>query len=104
MIGENIFKFLSPCRLDDIIRTKADSEYSRLAHYNKGLKLLKESLASEKMQHKGKPVILSAAMHIQYQKALFFWYYLILAVMQDVSNACNTKKYSSKSAKLGPTI
>ncbi|XP_047442282.1 tetratricopeptide repeat protein 22 [Mugil cephalus] len=39
-------------RLDDIIKTKADSEYSRLTHYNKGLKLLKETLESEKMQHK----------------------------------------------------
>ncbi|XP_034439836.1 tetratricopeptide repeat protein 22 [Hippoglossus hippoglossus] len=39
-------------RLDDIVKTKEDSEYSRLSHYNKGLKLLKETLKSEKTQHK----------------------------------------------------
>ncbi|XP_008294442.1 tetratricopeptide repeat protein 22 [Stegastes partitus] len=39
-------------RLDDIVKTKEDSEYSRLSHYNKGLRLLKETLESEKMQHK----------------------------------------------------
>ncbi|XP_034066242.1 tetratricopeptide repeat protein 22 isoform X1 [Gymnodraco acuticeps] len=39
-------------RLDDIVKTKADSEYSRLSHYNKGLKLLKETLDSDKSQHK----------------------------------------------------
>ncbi|XP_062280823.1 tetratricopeptide repeat protein 22 [Scomber scombrus] len=39
-------------RLDDIVKTKEDSEYSRLSHYNKGLKLLRESLESEKIQHK----------------------------------------------------
>ncbi|XP_069581451.1 tetratricopeptide repeat protein 22 [Brachyistius frenatus] len=39
-------------RLDDIIKTKEDSEYSRLSHYNKGLNLLKETLESEKKQHK----------------------------------------------------
>ncbi|CAN9500889.1 unnamed protein product [Ophioblennius macclurei] len=39
-------------RLDEIIRTEGDSEYSRLSHYNKGLKLLKETLESEKTQHK----------------------------------------------------
>ncbi|XP_074491002.1 tetratricopeptide repeat protein 22 isoform X2 [Sebastes fasciatus] len=39
-------------RLDDIVKTKEDSEYSRLSHYNKGLKLLKETLESEKTQHK----------------------------------------------------
>ncbi|XP_040040466.2 tetratricopeptide repeat protein 22 [Gasterosteus aculeatus] len=35
-------------RLDDIIKTEADSEYSRLSHYNKGLQLLKEALELEK--------------------------------------------------------
>lgn len=45
---------LSGCRLDDIVKTKEDSEYSRLSHYNKGLKLLKETLDSEKSRHKGK--------------------------------------------------
>lgn len=39
-------------RLDDIVKTKVDSEYSRLSHYNKGLKLLKETLESDKTQHK----------------------------------------------------
>ncbi|KAM4548853.1 tetratricopeptide repeat protein 22 [Odontesthes bonariensis] len=39
-------------RLDHILKTKEDSEYSRLSHYNKGLKLLKETLDSEKKQHK----------------------------------------------------
>ncbi|XP_067454198.1 tetratricopeptide repeat protein 22 [Thunnus thynnus] len=39
-------------RLDDIVKTKEDSEYSRLSHYNKGLKLLRETLESEKTQHK----------------------------------------------------
>lgn len=35
------------------MKTKEDSEYSRLSHYNKGLKLLKESLESEKKRNKG---------------------------------------------------
>ncbi|KAM6939425.1 tetratricopeptide repeat protein 22 [Lycodopsis pacificus] len=39
-------------RLDDIVKTKVDSEYSRLSHYNKGLKLLKEALELEKTQQK----------------------------------------------------
>ncbi|XP_035509664.1 tetratricopeptide repeat protein 22 [Morone saxatilis] len=39
-------------RLDDIVKTKEDSEYSRLSLYNKGLKLLKETLASEKTRNK----------------------------------------------------
>ncbi|XP_044217912.1 tetratricopeptide repeat protein 22 [Thunnus albacares] len=39
-------------RLDDIVKTKEDSEYSRLSHYNKGLKLLRKTLESEKTQHK----------------------------------------------------
>ncbi|XP_075872074.1 tetratricopeptide repeat protein 22 [Nelusetta ayraudi] len=39
-------------RLDEIVKTKEDSEYSRLSHYNKGLKLLKESLESEKERNK----------------------------------------------------
>lgn len=39
-------------RLDDIVKTKADCEYSRLSHYNKGLKLLKETLESNRPQHK----------------------------------------------------
>ncbi|XP_029356134.1 tetratricopeptide repeat protein 22 [Echeneis naucrates] len=38
-------------RLDDIVKTK-ESEYSRLSHYNKGMMLLKETLESEKPQHK----------------------------------------------------
>lgn len=42
-----------PCRLDEIVKTKEDSEYSRLSHYNKGLRLLKESLESEKKRNKG---------------------------------------------------
>lgn len=41
------------CRLDDIVKTKEDSEYSRLSHYNKGLKLLTETLKSEKTRPKG---------------------------------------------------
>lgn len=45
---------LSHRRLDDIVKTKEDSEYSRLSHYNKGLKLLKETLESEKTRNKGK--------------------------------------------------
>ncbi|XP_041863329.1 tetratricopeptide repeat protein 22 [Melanotaenia boesemani] len=39
-------------RLDHIVKTKEESEYFRLSHYNKGLKLLKETLQSEKIQHK----------------------------------------------------
>ncbi|KAM9357827.1 tetratricopeptide repeat protein 22 [Symphorus nematophorus] len=39
-------------RLDDIVKTKEDSEYSRLSHYNKGLKLLTETLESEKTRNK----------------------------------------------------
>ncbi|TNN38719.1 Tetratricopeptide repeat protein 22 [Liparis tanakae] len=39
-------------RLDTIVKTTADSEYSRLPLYNKGLKLLTEALESEKTQHK----------------------------------------------------
>ncbi|CAL8255978.1 unnamed protein product [Merluccius merluccius] len=39
-------------RLDDIVKTKDDSEYSRLSHYNKGLRLLTETLKSEKTQLK----------------------------------------------------
>ncbi|KAM4575437.1 tetratricopeptide repeat protein 22 [Fundulus diaphanus] len=39
-------------RLDQIIKTTDDSEYSRLFHYNKGLRLLKETLDSETKQHK----------------------------------------------------
>lgn len=41
-------------RLDDIVKTKDDSDYSRLSHYNTGLRLLKETLESEKLQHRGK--------------------------------------------------
>lgn len=39
-------------RLDDIVKSKEESEYSRLSHYNKGLTLLKKTLESEKTQHK----------------------------------------------------
>ncbi|XP_056133891.1 tetratricopeptide repeat protein 22 [Lampris incognitus] len=39
-------------RLDDIVKTNADSEYSRLSHYNNGLRLLTETLKSEKTQYK----------------------------------------------------
>ncbi|KAM4738509.1 tetratricopeptide repeat protein 22 [Anableps anableps] len=39
-------------RLDQIIKTEEDSEYSRLFLYNKGLRLLKETLESETKQHK----------------------------------------------------
>ncbi|XP_054644607.1 tetratricopeptide repeat protein 22 isoform X1 [Dunckerocampus dactyliophorus] len=39
-------------RLDDIIKTKEDAEYSRLSHYNKGLRLLRQTLESEKTQQK----------------------------------------------------
>nr|XP_046247594.1 tetratricopeptide repeat protein 22 [Scatophagus argus] len=39
-------------RLDDIVKTKEDSEYSRLSHFNKGLKLLKETLECEKTRNK----------------------------------------------------
>lgn len=45
------------CRLDDIVKTKDDSEYSRLSHYNKGLRLLTETLKSEKTQLKGRPYL-----------------------------------------------
>lgn len=45
---------LSCGRLDDIVKTREDSEYSRLSHYNKGLKLLQETLESETTRHKGK--------------------------------------------------
>lgn len=38
-------------RLDQIIKTE-DDEYSRLFHYNKGLKLLKETIESETKHHK----------------------------------------------------
>lgn len=47
-------KVFSCSRLDDIVKTKEDSEYSRLSHYNKGLKLLKETLESANTRHKGK--------------------------------------------------
>lgn len=40
------------------MKTKEDSEYSRLSHYNKGLKLLKESLACEKQRNKGERLTL----------------------------------------------
>lgn len=49
-----IFTLFISFRLDQIVKTKEDSEYSRLPHYNKGLKLLKETLESKKLQHKGK--------------------------------------------------
>uniref|UniRef100_A0A667ZBB6 Tetratricopeptide repeat domain 22 n=1 Tax=Myripristis murdjan TaxID=586833 RepID=A0A667ZBB6_9TELE len=49
-------------RLDDIVKTKVDSEYSRLSHYNKGLKLLTETLKSEKTQHKGIYAVLQTSM------------------------------------------
>ncbi|CAL1592785.1 unnamed protein product [Knipowitschia caucasica] len=39
-------------RMDNIVKTKEDSEYCRLSHYNKGLKLLKETLESDRPQHK----------------------------------------------------
>ncbi|XP_053702661.1 tetratricopeptide repeat protein 22 [Synchiropus splendidus] len=39
-------------RLDDIVKTHDDSEYSRLSHYNKGLKLLRETLESERKQQR----------------------------------------------------
>ncbi|XP_061539745.1 tetratricopeptide repeat protein 22 [Phycodurus eques] len=39
-------------RLDDIVRTKEDADYSRLSQYNKGLRLLRETLESEKTQQK----------------------------------------------------
>ncbi|AWP10679.1 putative tetratricopeptide repeat protein 22 [Scophthalmus maximus] len=39
-------------RLDDIVKSKEDCEYSRITHYNKGLRLLNETLKSEKTQHK----------------------------------------------------
>ncbi|KAM9763082.1 tetratricopeptide repeat protein 22 [Menidia menidia] len=39
-------------RLDNILKTDEDSEYSRLSHYNKGLKLLKETLETQQKQHK----------------------------------------------------
>ncbi|KAM6962790.1 tetratricopeptide repeat protein 22 [Aplochiton taeniatus] len=39
-------------RLDEIVKTDEDSEYSRLSHYNKGLKLLTETLKSEKTQYR----------------------------------------------------
>ena len=43
-----------PCRLDDIVKTESDSEYSRLSHYNKGLRLLTEALKSKTTQLKGR--------------------------------------------------
>nr|XP_061790948.1 tetratricopeptide repeat protein 22-like [Nerophis lumbriciformis] len=39
-------------RLDDIVKTKEDAEYSRRSHYNKGLRLLRETLESDKTQQK----------------------------------------------------
>ncbi|XP_077390903.1 tetratricopeptide repeat protein 22 isoform X1 [Festucalex cinctus] len=39
-------------RLDDIVKTKEDAENARLSQYNKGLKLLTETLESEKTQQK----------------------------------------------------
>ncbi|XP_067086601.1 tetratricopeptide repeat protein 22 [Osmerus mordax] len=39
-------------RLDDIVKDKEDFEYARLSYYNKGLKLLAETLNSENTQHK----------------------------------------------------
>ncbi|XP_028300371.1 tetratricopeptide repeat protein 22 [Gouania willdenowi] len=39
-------------RMDDLIKTEEDSENCRLSHYNKALKLLKETLGSDKVQHK----------------------------------------------------
>nr|XP_057929131.1 tetratricopeptide repeat protein 22 isoform X2 [Doryrhamphus excisus] len=39
-------------KLDDIVKTKEDVEYSRLSHYNKGLRLLRQTLESEKPQQK----------------------------------------------------
>lgn len=54
MLCINVF---ACCRLDDIVKTKEDSEYSRLSHYNKGLKLLKETLKSEKTRHKGETIL-----------------------------------------------
>ncbi|XP_019904877.2 tetratricopeptide repeat protein 22 [Esox lucius] len=39
-------------RLDDIVKNKEDSEYSRLSNYNQGLKLLTKTLKSEKTYHK----------------------------------------------------
>nr|XP_061831736.1 tetratricopeptide repeat protein 22-like isoform X1 [Nerophis lumbriciformis] len=39
-------------RLDDIIKTEENSEYFRLSHYNKGLRLLRQTLESEKTQQK----------------------------------------------------
>lgn len=54
MLCINVF---SCCRLEDIVKTKEDSEYSRLSHYNKGLKLLKETLKSEKTRHKGETIL-----------------------------------------------
>ncbi|KAM9795858.1 tetratricopeptide repeat protein 22 [Syngnathus typhle] len=39
-------------RLDDIVKTKGDAEYSRLSQYNKALRLLTETLESERTQQK----------------------------------------------------
>ncbi|XP_061884263.1 tetratricopeptide repeat protein 22 [Entelurus aequoreus] len=39
-------------RLDDIVKTEENSEYFRLSHYNKGLRLLRQTLESEKTQQK----------------------------------------------------
>ncbi|XP_076026254.1 tetratricopeptide repeat protein 22 [Genypterus blacodes] len=47
------FKMATVClRMDDILMSKTGSEYSRQSHYNKGLKLLTETLKSEKTQYK----------------------------------------------------
>ncbi|XP_064189558.1 tetratricopeptide repeat protein 22 [Anguilla rostrata] len=39
-------------RLDDMMKEKTDSEYTRLSYYNKALKLLTEALKSEKSHYK----------------------------------------------------
>lgn len=62
--------YFSPCRLDDIVKSKEDCEYSRITHYNKGLRLLNETLKSEKTQHKGKDgMFLYKYIHCNYSSA-----------------------------------
>ncbi|XP_068175983.1 tetratricopeptide repeat protein 22 [Antennarius striatus] len=55
MEEKRIWYFKMACiyiRLDDIVKTTEDSEYSRLSHFNKGLKFLKQSLECEKTRYK----------------------------------------------------
>uniref|UniRef100_A0A8C6UBB1 Tetratricopeptide repeat domain 22 n=1 Tax=Neogobius melanostomus TaxID=47308 RepID=A0A8C6UBB1_9GOBI len=49
---KHIHRFKSITMHYSVRNTKVDSEYSRLSHYNKGLKLLRETLESDRPLHK----------------------------------------------------